>query len=359
MERVFSFGERSNLLFLQKIKSMFEKLSIHRVGNKINQEPLFLSEEEQVLDENMNEFLSEFFLKSFKSEENFRFFHESNIENNEIYTYVSEIFEDKELFHENSKKIAKYLYDITDNPRVLAGECYVVYFQDEGEEGAKIDSIGIFKTEKKETFLKVFPHDEVFEINKDFGFNLNKIDKGCLIYNTQKEEGFVVKAFDNHKNGDAEYWMDKFLSIRQRYDEYFSTENTLSVYKNYITNQLPQEFEDISKIDQADFLNRSMDFFKERESFSFDEFAGEVLQDENLIESFSNYKSEFEQEYQVDIADDFAISNAAVKKQARHFKSVIKLDKDFHIYVHGDRKKIEQGSDEKGKFYKVYYDKES
>ncbi|MDD4067910.1 MAG: nucleoid-associated protein, partial [Bacteroidales bacterium] len=54
----------------------------------------------------------------------------------------------------------------------------------------------------------------------------------------------------------------------------------------------------------------------------------------------------------------FNISDSAVKKQARVFKSVIKLDKNFHIYVHGDRKLIEQGQDEKGKFYKVYYNEE-
>ena len=216
----------------------------------------------------------------------------------------------------------------------------------------------IFKMEKKDTFLKVLAQDENFQVNKDFGFNLSKIDKGCMIYNIQKEEGFVVKAFDNNKNGDSEYWFDKFLHIRQRNDEYFSTESTLSLYKNYITNQLPQEFE-VSKADQADFLNKTINFFKEKERFDFDEFTNEVLQDKNVIESFSNYKTEYEQEFQVDIAEEFPISEAAVKKQARNYKSVIKLDKNFHIYVHGDRRKIEQGEDEKGKFYKVYYQEEN
>lgn len=41
-------------------------------------------------------------------------------------------------------------------------------------------------------------------------------------------------------------------------------------------------------------------------------------------------------------------------------KSVIKLDKNFHIYVHGRRDLIERGFDEeKGKkYYKVYFDEE-
>ena len=49
----------------------------------------------------------------------------------------------------------------------------------------------------------------------------------------------------------------------------------------------------------------------------------------------------------------------AVKKQARVFKSVLKLDKNFHIYIHGNRDLIEQGTDERGrKYYNIYYEEE-
>ena len=57
--------------------------------------------------------------------------------------------------------------------------------------------------------------------------------------------------------------------------------------------------------------------------------------------------------------DIFAISPHAVKKQARVFKSVLKLDKNFHIYIHGDRSLIERGTEKDGrKFYKIYYREE-
>ena len=63
--------------------------------------------------------------------------------------------------------------------------------------------------------------------------------------------------------------------------------------------------------------------------------------------------------YVVDLEDRFEISADAVKKQARVFKSVLKLDKNFHIYIHGDREKIERGVDDSGrKYYKIYYDQE-
>ena len=337
---------------------MISKIIIHKVGNKINQESVVLSQEELQLPEEMKELLEEFFLKSFKSDEQFHFYSDTYLANNVVYGSVSEIFEDKDKFVWESETLAKHLYDIVENPRIQTGELWVVYF--EGEDHpiiGKVDKIGLFKTEKRDSFLKVFPQESTFELERDFGIGLNKIDKAALIYNNDKENGFVVSAVDNNKNGDIYYWFEDFLKIKQRQDDYFQTQETLNVYKEYITKQLPQEFE-VSKADQADFLNKSIEFFKEKEEFNLDTFSKEVLQDEHVIESFVNFKTDYEQDMQVSIAEDFPISESAVKKQSRGFKSIIKLDKNFHIYIHGDRKMIEQGEDDKGKYYRLYYEDE-
>lgn len=337
---------------------MLSKIIVHKVGNKINQESLVLSQEELKLEDDMKELLQDFFLKNFKSEEQFRFYSDSYLVNNPVYSSVSEIFEDKNKFVWESENLAKHLYEITENPRVQSGELFIVYFEgEENADGNKIDSIGIFKTENKNPFLKIFPQNETFEIEKDYGIGLSKLDKGALIYNTGRETGYAVSVIDNNKNGDIYYWFEDFLKVKQRDDEYFHTQETLAVYKDFITKQLPTEFE-VSKADQADFLNKSINFFKEKEKFDFEEFTNEVLEDKNVIESFSNFKSDYENDMQVSISEDFAINEAAVKKQSRGFKSVIKLDKNFHIYVHGDRKMIETGQDEKGKYYRLYFEEE-
>ncbi|UBB90831.1 nucleoid-associated protein [Candidatus Kaistella beijingensis] len=337
---------------------MLSKIIVHKVGNKINQESLILSQEELKLEDDMKVLLQDFFLKNFKSEEQFRFYSDSYLVNNPVYSSVSEIFEDKNKFVWESENLAKHLYEITENPRVQSGELFIVYFEgEENADGNKIDSIGIFKTENKNPFLKIFPQNETFEIEKDYGIGLSKLDKGALIYNTGRETGYAVSVIDNNKNGDIYYWFEDFLKVKQRDDEYFHTQETLAVYKDFITKQLPTEFE-VSKADQADFLNKSINFFKEKEKFDFEEFTNEVLEDKNVIESFSNFKSDYENDMQVSISEDFAINEAAVKKQSRGFKSVIKLDKNFHIYVHGDRKMIETGQDEKGKYYRLYFEEE-
>lgn len=340
---------------------MFSKIIIHKVGNKVNQEGIFLSSQELELEEEMREQLEGFFWSAFKGEEQFQFYSESYLESNAVYSSVSEIFEDKSKFLYESQNIAKHLYEIAENPRVQGGELFIAYIEGEETEAGKIDAIGIFKTEKKSPFLKINANEEDdYELEKDFGISLSKLDKGAIIYNKDKETGFVLSVVDNNKNGDIYYWFEDFLKVRQRDDDYFHTQETLAVYKDFITEKLPEEYEGITKADQADFLNKSINFFKEKEAFNFEEFAQEVFDgDDNLTESFVNYKADYEQDTQMSIAEDFAINPTAVKKQQRYFKSVIKLDKNFHIYVHGDRKLIETGQDEKGKYYRLYFEEEA
>ena len=92
-----------------------------------------------------------------------------------------------------------------------------------------------------------------------------------------------------------------------------------------------------------------------------EEFTNEVMQAPELIDTFKDYKQQYEQEFDITIADEFNISDNAVKKQARIFKSVIKLDKNFHIYVHGSRQNIQKGYDEDTgmHFYQLFYNEEA
>lgn len=120
---------------------------------------------------------------------------------------------------------------------------------------------------------------------------------------------------------------------------------------------MPTEF-DVTKADQVELLNRSVQYFKDNEEFSIQDFSETVLEQSEVIESFINYREQYQSELDIKLEDSFNISSDAVKKQSRSFKSVIKLDKNFHIYVHGDRHMIEQGEDEKGRYYKVYFKEE-
>src|SRR5690606_35990817 len=221
-------------------------------------------------DELLNSLLIQYFLKPFeKVNEVYRFYHSSeDLQLNELYHFVPAIFEEERVFHSNSQQIAKYLFDITNHPNIKSGELYVVLFKNVQFEGEVLDAIGIFKSEIKDTYLKVYPQEKGFGINyEQEAININKLDKGCLIFNVEAQDGYKILVLDQtNRSSEAVYWKDDFLKLKVRNDNYNQTQNVLGVYKNYITKQLDNEFE-ISKADKIDLLNKSMKYFKEKDNF--------------------------------------------------------------------------------------------
>lgn len=330
------------------------KIIVHQIGNKINQEGIGFSDEELILNEETQDLLHNYFLGSFKEGQTFHFYSDTYLINNSVYKMAVALFEDPETLVNWSKNLGRILYEAAENPRIQGGELFLVYFPANGEND--VDKIGIFKTEKREPFLKFYlNNNDPLEIDR--GVSLARIDKAALIYNKEKDNGYVLSVVDNNKNGDMYYWFEDFLKVKQRTDDYFHTQESLNLFKDYIKKQLPAEFE-VSKADQADFLNKSIKFFKEKEEFNLEEFNNEVLGDEKVIESFNTFKTDYEQDMQINIAEEFPICEGAVKKSQSKFKTIIKLDTNFHIYVHGDRNLITQDKDENGQFYKLYYQKE-
>lgn len=345
-------------------ESNLAELSVHRVGNKSNDEFYSLSDQSlHIKDEMLNQLLKQYFLSPFqKVNEVYRFTHPNNdLSLNEIYQFAKAVFDDGTLFHESSKKMATYLYEVATHPKIKSGELYVGYFENVQIEGELHDVIGIFRSEDKESYLKVYPEQSGFGISyEQEGININKLDKGCLIFNTEKEEGYrVVVVEQTNRSSEAVYWKDEFLRLKIRNDNFNQTQNVMGIYKNFVTEKLDQEF-DVEKKDKIDLLNRSMKYFKEKDTFDMDEFSNEVIANKEGIDLFKSYKQTYEEEFDTKIADSFDISNAAVKKQAKDFKSILKLDKNFHVYIHGNKDLIEKDYDaEKGmNCYKLYFKEE-
>ncbi|MDB5120880.1 MAG: hypothetical protein JWN56_2098 [Sphingobacteriales bacterium] len=345
------------------LEASLAQLSVHRVGNKVQDEFYVLSESSLVIDnEILNNLLNKYFLSPFeKVNEVFRFMHSSgDLALNELFHFTSLMFKDRGSFHEVSKQITKHLFDISSHPKIKSGELYIAYFNDLQIEGELHDAVGIFKSESKEAFLKVSPDEGGFSLDYESeGINIQKLDKGCLIFNTDKEEGYKVVLIDQTNRTDAAYWKDDFLKLKIRNDDFNKTNNTLSVLKNFVNTKLDEGFE-ISKADKIDLLNKSIKYFKEKETFDMNEFGEEVIGNDKAIESFKAYSQSYADEFDAEMGDSFNISNAAVKKQARVFKSILKLDKNFHIYIHGNKEMIEKGFDEDKKlnYYKVYFKEE-
>ena len=340
------------------LNSILSTISVHGVGNKIADEGLSLSSNNLFVDEVIKHNLLSYFLSPFTSEEYFQLYHDSGLEYNVVYGAATEIFDNPEALYEQSVNLAKHLYEQSTHPKIKGGEFYTVYFKDCIVDGETVDAVGLFKSENKDTFLKVLREGGNFNLESEQGINIKKLDKGCLIFNKDRENGYVVAVVDNTNRGvDAQYWIDDFLHVRQRKDEYANTENVMAMAKQFITKELPKEFE-VPKADQIDLLNRSLQFFKEKDTFDIEDFANEVIEQPEVIESFKNYKKNYEEEHATEIDDSFTISQHAFKKQQRSYKRIIRLDKKIQIIIDGNRDHIEQGEDERGKYYKVYYSTE-
>lgn len=331
---------------------------IHQVGNRTKGENYKLSNELTELDNDLSELLKHYFLKPFQNiAENYRFNHDIDMMMNEVFSLSANILEGQD-FIEHSQNIAQHLYNQTRHPAVRSGELFVAVLEGIEIEGYRYKAVGLFKSEQKESFLKIRESKNSLGVAVENGVNIQKLDKGCIVVGTDYQDGFKVLTYEN-ANADTEYWRNDFLGIQILNDSYTKTKNFLSLCKDYVAETLPENF-NVSKADQIDYLNRSVEYFKNHETFNSADFATEVFQDPGIINDFKRFGEDRKDALLPLQQDGFDISAQAVKSTARYFKSILKLDKNFHVYIHGDRQMIERGfDDERGmNFYKLYFNKE-
>lgn len=335
-----------------------KRLILHQVGNKVNDEKISLSKYLLEIDLKTDTLLNKYFFSSIKKGEYFNFHHDSRLALNEIYTYVTDIFDNELSFVENSQNIAKHLYNSSGHPKIKGGNLYVVYFSNCQVDDNITNAIGIFKSESEDTFIKVRSNSNGFEIYLDSGANITRLDKGCIVYNVERENGYLVSIVDNlSKSGlDAQYWKDDFLHVKSRKDEFFHTKSIISLCKNFVNDYLTED-DTVTKVDQIDFLNKASNFLNENTDFNMEIFTNQVFSDENKIIQFKDFRKNYETETEAKIEDDFQISREAVKRQSRSLKNTIKLDKNFRILVEGDRAMMKKGFDEELglHFYTLYF----
>jgi hypothetical protein len=296
------------------------------------------------------------FLKMFKTATNtFEFTHSVDLEYNILQDLSRKIFEG-ESFIETTKSIANHLMDCSDHPNINDGDLFVVKFDEINLDNRFVDAIGIYKFESKIKFIDTYVDNNAPQTIIREGIGDKKPEKACLILAT--DEAYTILVVESGSK-ETDYWQKDFINHKSKEDNYNSTSEFLNITKDYITSQINSEFE-VEKTDQIELLNRSVEYFKTNEKFDRQEFEKSVFADEEVIESFQQFNHVAAEKSNMIIPDSFDIAEGVVKKKARSFKSVLKLDKNFHIYIHGDRKLIEQGTDENGrKFYKIYYQEES
>jgi len=344
-----------------------ESLSLHKVGNKSRNESLFLSDKPYKLNDEIVPLLKEFFLKPFRDKEEnyFCFAHDVDLDYHEIYTSIQKLFDfgpDLNNTHEQSKIIAKHLFQQSNHPHIKSGELYIAYLTNVTIDNHPCDAIGIFKSEIKEDFLQFKEEGSHLELLLQQGVNLGKLDKGALIFNHKADEGYKILCLDQNRY-DARYWLEHFLSVDIFQDEHFHTKKYMKFAQDF-GKEVVEPAED--KKEAVMFGNKVVNYFAKNDTFVETEFLNEVIDNPDLIPEFKNFKAEKGAKYSIEDVSTFPISNTAVTDARKKFKPVITLDTGITIkmdFVNPEsaEKYIEKGWDEERQmyYYLCYYTKES
>ena len=225
-----------------------------------------------------------------------------------------------------------------------------------------VDAIGIFKSEIKDDFIELDENEDHLEMILQHGINLKTLDKGCLIFNYKKEEGYKVLSIDSNRY-DTRYWLEHFLSVDAFEDENFITKKYLKFCQEFAKDVVfPAE----DKKEEVMFMNRAVNYFAKNDEFNEEDFLTEVLDNPDLIPEFKNYKVDKGEKWSIEDVSTFSISNSAVTDARKKIKNVINLDTNIQIKLdfinpESAEKFIEKGWDEEKQmyYYLVYFNKEN
>ncbi|TQR17892.1 nucleoid-associated protein [Psychrobacillus soli] len=284
-------------------------------------------------------------------EQQYEFFHETNIGLNEVYTYVTSIFDNNDSFLEQSKHIAAHLHSVSGHPNIKSGDLFIGLFENclMSTEVKKV--IAIVKIEEKEMFLDVKNEQNKMIVNGVDGINVKKLNNMAIIVDMGADQAPAV-FIKTKKKEDVIYWQERFLKIKVADEHYHKTNLALTECKKYILKE-----ESFTNTEKLGFLNKTLDYFRTEEEFQVHDFIDTVfekadpVQKEVIVNSVKPYET--------------VISESAIEKVEKTYKRKIKLDSNIEIQVNvRDINQVEElievGYDEttNRKFYKIYFQEE-
>jgi len=338
-----------------------ESIALAKVGNPQRGETLKMSKELCKFTDEDNPLLTYAFLKPFKNLERYCFSHRENLEMNEMYGYVDNSFKDKEDFLNNGRKVARLLYEKSKHPNIKSGDLCMAYVKDVLVDGETCDALSIVKSESQVPFLEIADRDGDLQLTTHNGIYPDKIDKGVLIINSHKAQGYLVYTFDKG-GGETNFWVKEFLGVAKLKDNEYKTKRYAEMVSEFAKEGLPEE---VDQEDRYRIANNAARFLAEKEEFDTKHFEEEALKDPEVIEKFQEFKQGYQDEEGKPIDETFKIEKKAAKQGVGKFKPAIRLDSGVIIrftpdFAEAEGSVLERGIDEKSgkKFIKVYYEEE-
>lgn len=333
-------------------------ITLQKVGHKVREEKNIQATETIEYEEAKEEILLPFLLSPFRKKlEEKQFYHYTyKLEFNKVYQLTESMFNEEIDFVDYSNEILKHLYEKSLHPMIKSGEVFIVQFENILFDDIPCRGIAIYKLENKSRFIRF---DESNSINYDLmkGYKLDKIDKACLIIDTQKDDGYRVYSVDN-KKVESEFWTKNFLEVKPVTNSALQTKNFLEIITDFSNDVVLQHSD---KKAQAEFLSNTIEKLS-----AFYSFVDNEIIEEDIL---SDYKDEFNQFLnvnQINVDREFEVDSGILITQSKKIKSEIKLDTGAKInldLLNPDcvTEYLERGFDEEKKmfFYKVYFNSEA
>jgi hypothetical protein len=329
-------------------------ISIHKINETA--EIMFGRVPNLLMEGTENHILARVLLKGFNRDAPYRFSKQKNGEIPALENIVNELSGNKDEFINFSMGIAReWAANYHDEP----GEHDLILCQFLNiQTGDEINTAyGIFYIDTLEKFLQVIRTNNEISIQLNEGINLKKINDCALMIpglNGKPAELFFKQPDYGYKKDLFTY---RFLKATPVHNNFYNTASHLDILKAYVDHEL----EDEAPLDKIEKISRSADYFTSHDHFDQNEYDTAIFEDSDHKAAFDRFREQYAMDNDIRIVDEFEISPTAVKKNFRRIRSVIKLDRNFHVYVHGNRENIIRGYDaERGKhFYQLFFDEEN
>ncbi len=286
------------------------------------------------------------------TDQQYEFFHETEIGLNEIFTYINSIFYSAENFLKQSRNIATHLHSVSQHPNIKDGELFIGLFENCFWHNETTKAIAIVKIEDREMYLDVKNEENNMKIHGVDGINVKKANNMAVIVDNGPDKSPTV-FIKTKKKEDVVYWQERFLKLKIADESFYKTNLALTECKKFILKE-----ESFSNTEKLGYLNKTLDYFRKEEEFEVDDYVEAVfdkpdpVQKDIIVNAVKPYET--------------VISEGAIVKAEKSYKRKIKLDSSIEIQVNVQNVEeveqlIELGYDEatNRKYYKIYFQEEA
>ncbi|WP_368579229.1 nucleoid-associated protein [Acinetobacter baumannii] len=192
-------------------EAQVKSVILHKVGNRLREEPLVLAQECISISEDIANILLYGYLRGIVRSNNlFTLFHETDVSLNDLSHHISNFETEKIDFIELSKRLATHLYSSTHHPNIASGDLFIILFDKIKINDKFRSAIGIYKVESQQQYLSAHSENGTQQLEVIQGINPELIDKGALII-----EGFNQVYVVDRLSNRTKYWIEDFLKAKQ------------------------------------------------------------------------------------------------------------------------------------------------